>query len=56
MCAADTNLEDTHHVVNEDGKEIDGTYAWDTARVCRNYDAVMEWAEKHRMIDSGGIV
>ncbi|KAG9185804.1 hypothetical protein G6011_07135 [Alternaria panax] len=56
MCAADTNLEVTHHGVDEDGLEIIGTEAWDSARVCRNYDAVKEWAETWRAGDAGGIL
>ncbi|KAH8624040.1 hypothetical protein IG631_20779 [Alternaria alternata] len=56
MCAADTNLEVTHQMVGEDGEEFIGTEGWDTARVCRDYEAVKEWAEAWRAGDAGGII
>jgi hypothetical protein len=56
MCAADTNLEVTHQGIDASGEEIIGTEAWDSARVCRDYDAVREWAETWRVGNAGGVV
>lgn len=55
MCAADTNLEVTHQRVDESGKMSIEAEGWDTARVCRDYDAVKEWAEAWKVADVGGI-
>jgi hypothetical protein len=56
MCAADSNLEDTHFPF--DIAEREGNPAapgWGTKRVCRNYEGLKEWAQKFRVGDGTGI-
>ena len=56
MCAADTNLEDTYPYVDEDGKAFLATDGWSSEKICRDFEAVREWAEKWSTGDAGGIV
>jgi hypothetical protein len=56
MCAADTNLEDTYPYVDEDGKAFLATDGWSSEKICRDFEAVREWAETWRTGDAGGIV
>ncbi|KAH6870170.1 hypothetical protein BKA58DRAFT_439723 [Alternaria rosae] len=55
MCAADTNLEDTETEPDEDGDLGIGTLGWGTERVCRDFEAVKEWAVRWRVGDYWGI-
>lgn len=48
MCAADTNLE----VLNENRT----TNGWDQVKYCRNYDAVLHFAEQWKNSTDEGIV
>ena len=52
MCAADTTLEEMEVV---DGEVLDRTDGWGAVHKCRSFEAVFEWAEKHRATDFGGI-
>jgi hypothetical protein len=49
MCAADTNLE----IANQTTGKTNG---WGFERTCRNYQAVMRWAEKWRVTDGTTIL
>lgn len=49
MCAADTNLE----AVSE---KTHVTTGWGSKRMCRDYEAVKEWAEQWRNSSDTGIL
>jgi hypothetical protein len=49
VCAADTNLE-------EPDPATGGTNGWGIQRTCRDYSAVVAWAEKWRNNDEGTIL
>lgn len=49
MCASDTNMEYVD-------KDILGTNGWGFERKCRDYNSVVEWAEKWKNSTAGGIV
>jgi hypothetical protein len=49
MCAADTNLETPDSTTGR-------THGWGIERTCRDYSAVVAWAEKWRNNDEGTIL
>ncbi|KFY34128.1 hypothetical protein V494_07032 [Pseudogymnoascus sp. VKM F-4513 (FW-928)] len=49
MCAGDTTLETA--LVNEDGDVVPGFDGWGDAHECRSYEAIFDFAEKHRVKD-----
>jgi hypothetical protein len=54
MCASDTSLEwavDVTHEVSSHG--VDG---WGVTHVCRDFTAVVAWAEKNRWGEATGIL
>jgi hypothetical protein len=51
MCAADTTLEPTEDLKSLGVKVVDG---WNVTHQCRNYEAVYEFAERHRYLNSSG--
>ncbi|KAI4695001.1 uncharacterized protein J4E84_001625 [Alternaria hordeiaustralica] len=51
ICAADTNLEDTKEEVDEDGLLGVATKGWGSERVCRDFEAVKEWAILSDVLD-----
>lgn len=42
MCAADSNIEEVDW-------KLGGTSGWGFKRQCRDYSAVVDWAEKYRL-------
>ncbi|KAK3321284.1 hypothetical protein B0T19DRAFT_263126 [Cercophora scortea] len=53
MCAADVTYEKLQ--TKADGTLLDGVDGWGTTHMCRDYQAVKEWATTHRSSDSEGI-
>lgn len=53
MCAGDMTLEHAMEYKKEGIKVVDG---WNTEHQCRNYRMMYEFAEKHRYLNSGGIL
>jgi hypothetical protein len=50
MCAADSNLEDTHFEGQAD-EEIASAPGWGSKRLCGDYGTLKEWSRKRRATD-----
>ena len=55
MCASDATLEGSG-VLEGDGSSIRAVDGWNNTHQCRDWDSLYEFASRHRMLDSNGIV
>lgn len=52
MCASDATLEG----LADDGSPVTGVDGWNNTHQCRDWDSLYDFASRHRMLDSDGIV
>ncbi|KAE8137997.1 hypothetical protein BDV38DRAFT_282605 [Aspergillus pseudotamarii] len=55
MCASDATLESSG-VLEGDGSTIRAVDGWNNTHQCRDWDSLYDFASRHRMLDSDGIV
>ena len=53
MCAADPTLEGLRAAAPHGQPSVDG---WGTKHLCRNFQELSQWTEKHRATNGGGIL
>ncbi|OGM50716.1 hypothetical protein ABOM_000490 [Aspergillus bombycis] len=55
MCASDATLEGSG-VLGGDGNPVRAVDGWNSTHQCRDWDSLYDFASRHRMLDSDGIV
>ena len=53
MCASDATLEGSGVLGGDGNRAVDG---WKNTHQCRDWDSLYNFASRHRMLDSDGIV
>ncbi|KNG84912.1 hypothetical protein ANOM_006412 [Aspergillus nomiae NRRL 13137] len=53
MCASDATLEGSGVLGGGRNRAVDG---WNNTHQCRDWDSLYDFASRHRMLDSDGIV